>query len=335
MTFSLWQKLFSLSLSSEGFAEQTRKRYARDLASFADFCQTECGLDDVRDVTSEHVSTYEQHLGSLMRDDERQRYTQSSVSGMLSVVSLAFRFLVHTQRILSNPCDRLDLARPKRYLERKTLSELDCARMLDAISGGDPLSLRDRALFELLYGTGIRSGEAVALKLTDVDLAAGRLLVRQGKGNKDRLVPLGVKLCQVLSRYLSEAMPKLAAITGADQEQFFLTTKGTALRHHVIELQLKRRLEAVGIETAGISPHVLRHSCATHLLASGARLKQVAELLGHASMQTTVIYTHFSPGSLRKVLKRFHPRENELWEELQGLEERFENAAVDRRHQGE
>jgi len=327
MTFASWRALFALSIAAEGYAAQTRTRYARELAIFSGFCESHLGLADVRDVGSEHILAYEQHLAHLHRSEERPRYRSSSQAGMLTVVRLAFRFLVHTERLLASPCDRLDLRRPKRYGERRTLSEEELARMLDAISGADPLSLRDRALFELLYGTGMRSGETLALLLTDVDLVSGRLLVREGKGGKDRLVPLGSKLCVHLGRYLEHGRPKLASRPDADRIRFFLTLQGAPLRHHVVELQLKVRLKAAGIEPQGVSPHVLRHSCATHLLASGAHLKQVAELLGHASMETTVVYTHFSPGSLRKVLKRFHPRENALWEDLIRLEERFRAAA--------
>ena len=164
--------------------------------------------------------------------------------------------------------------------------------MIEAFAGDEPLAVRNRALFELVYSAGLRASEAVGLDLGDVDFEQELVHVRHGKGAKDRVVPLGERAAQLLARYLHEARPQLAR--GAENA-FFLSVRG-------------RRLDTSALRKLLAHPHRLRHAFATHLLEGGADLRLVQELLGHASLATTQIYTHVSVDRLKQSYRQAHPR---------------------------
>ena len=192
------------------------------------------------------------------------------------------------------------------------------ARFLDSLSGCFKRDLRDRAMFELMYGTGLRVGEVSALNITDVDIRGGRLMVRKGKGRKQRVIPLGKNVCSWLKVYLAGGRRQfLYRAKGYENNRaFFLSIQGNQMSTTNIGKVLKDRLKQAGVRTKGISPHVLRHSFATHMLENGADIKYVKDILGHSNISTTVIYTHFTINSLKRIMKQFHPRENELYEEI-------------------
>jgi site-specific recombinase XerD len=209
------------------------------------------------------------------------------------------------------------------YKPRKTLTIDQMNQLLDSIQGDHPLDVRDKAILELLYGTGIRVSECVGLDLADLNLNEGELLIREGKGKKDRFVPLGYHLMDCLKGYL-RMRAKLTQKPNS-KSALFLTLKSNRIGIHTIENLLKKRLKDAGLPTQDISPHVIRHSFATHLLEGGAGLKHLKEILGHKSIQTTVIYTHFSVENLKKTMKNYHPRENELYEDLSLTEDQIKS----------
>ena len=190
-------------------------------------------------------------------------------------------------------------------------------KFLDSLNGNDILEIRDRALFELIYGTGLRVGEVSRLDITDIDLNVGKALVRQGKWNKERIVPLGNNVIKYIKIYLEKARSDFLKIVKRSdvREALFLTLKGNRMSVTGIEYTLKKRFNKLGLDVK-ICPHILRHSFATHMLENGASLKHVKDILGHNSMQTTVIYTPFNVKSLKRILKMYHPRENQLYEEV-------------------
>jgi len=226
--------------------------------------------------------------------------------------------LTKNEHIIFNPFDNLDLARTKTRNTRKSVDEKEIKLFLDSIEGKEYLSIRDRTIFELMYGTGLRVSEVVNLKITDIDLNLGRLLVEQGKGKKDRIVPLGKNLVKWLQIYLDKSRKKLLRKRSEqqDRESLFLNNSGKKIRANTIRVRLKKQYKELNLDETKISPHVIRHSFATHMLENGVSIKHVKDILGHESMETTVGYTHFNIKSLKRILKRYHPRENDLYVEF-------------------
>jgi integrase/recombinase XerD len=186
----------------------------------------------------------------------------------------------------------------------KSLTEEDVGRLLEAPHTGDAMGLRDRAMLELLYATGLRVTELVTLRMAQVSLDAGVLRVL-GKGAKERLVPIGEQAVDWITRYLREARPAL--LTGRSADALFVTQRAEAMSRQMFWILVKRHALAAGI-TRPISPHVLRHAFATHLLNHGADLRVVQMLLGHADVSTTQIYTHVARERLRQLHAQHHPR---------------------------
>ena len=233
----------------------------------------------------------------------------ASVARALVPVRSLHRFLADEGRAPSDPGAHLELPRVPRGLP-KALSEEEVGRLLDAPVGDGPLVLRDRAMLELLYGTGVRVSELVGLSLGDVDLDAA-LLRAFGKGSKERIVPIGVPAVRALVAWLGPGgRPEVAPAQWrrrGDAEAVFLNARGGRLSRQGAWDVLRRYARRVGLE-GKLSPHVLRHSCATHMLDHGADIRIVQELLGHASISTTQIYTHTSVERLKQVYQKAHPR---------------------------
>jgi len=211
--------------------------------------------------------------------------------------------------IADNPTEGIDTLKVQQRLPRSlTLEEVD--RLLQAPDREQPLGLRDAAMIELLYATGIRVSELVALRLEDVNLDVGYAMI-MGKRSKERLVPLGREAAHCVSSYIERARPRLLGQRGAAARPsgaLFITARGGTLTRQAFWKNLKRRGIEAGIAPSRLSPHVIRHSFATHLLEHGADLRSVQKMLGHADISTTQIYTHLSRERLKKVYQRFHPR---------------------------
>ena len=260
-------------------SDATKRAYASDLAGFARWLDSRgLTLDDVdARVLSEWV-------GELGRG--HHRLAPSSIARRLAAVRACLRFTYGPERV---PDAALAPRRPRRLPDAPKEPEIDV--ILDATEGDTALALRNRALLELLYSGGLRSAEAVGLNLADVDFEREAVHVH-GKGGKDRVVPLGEEAAHHLARYLRDARPELAS--GAN-DAFFLSARG-------------RRLDTSTVRRLLRNPHRLRHAFATHLLEGGADLRVIQELLGHASLSTTQIYSHVDAKRLRRVYDRSHPR---------------------------
>jgi integrase/recombinase XerD len=213
-----------------------------------------------------------------------------------------YRHLVLLGHRADNPAAAVALPRKRRRLPR-ALSPSEAERLIDAAAGTTPRSLRDRALLELLYGAGLRVSEAVGLGKTDVDLEQ-RLVHATGKGSKQRIVPLGRPAAEALRRYLARGRPHLDR---RHRPELFLNAHGGALTRAGVFLILRRLAEKAGLEPERVHPHLLRHSFATHLLEGGADLRSVQEMLGHADLSTTELYTHVSDRRRRDVYFQAHP----------------------------
>ena len=260
----------------------------------------EMGIRDARAVTEEHLAAYARHL-------ERRKthwgtpLAASSRASALSTMRRFFAFLAKRGHLLHDPAQAIPLPRRAR-LPRGILSESQARRLVAAPFPGSRIGKRDRAILETLYGTGIRLGEAVRADVSDLDLREGVLLVRSGKGKKDRVVPVEGRAALALDTYLADARPEL--VKRVDQA-LFLSRDGGRLSMVGLRAVVQRHGQAIGVH---VSPHMLRHTCATHLLRGGADIRHVQELLGHRSLATTALYTRVAIEDLRQVLARAHPR---------------------------
>ena len=235
----------------------------------------------------------------------RKKGGASAATIKLHAVALRilFRFLVQRKMLERDPTEFLGVPKIERYLP-ETLSEPEIASLLAAAGGKTPLEIRDRAILELLYASGLRVSELCGARLENLDLEQGFIRVI-GKGNKQRLVPVGSGARKALARYLEAGRPELVGKkTGGE---IFLSVNGRKLTNQRIWQLLVALGKRAGLDKA-IHPHMLRHSFATHLLQGGADLRIIQELLGHADMSTTQIYTHVDTRGLQKAHRQFHPR---------------------------
>ncbi len=310
------QYLFKKYLESRNYSEITVTKYLRTVRDFFYYLEENTDKKDLREVTGEDILIYQEKIAGI-RKGEKQRYAQTSIKGIIFTLRHLFKYLYRNELILVNPFDRLRIKINTLSKIRPCIDEEEIITFLDSIEMKGKLNIRDRALFEMMYETGLRVSEVSNLDVTDIDLKSGKVFVREGKGKKDRVVPLGKNALEYLKVYIKKARP-LFLKNVLDQEEtraLFLTQNGGRINTASISHRLKKRFKDLGIET-NVTPHMIRHSFATHMLAHGADIKAVKDILGHSSMETTVIYTHFTVKSLKKLIKMYHPRENELYEEF-------------------
>lgn len=233
-----------------------------------------------------------------------QNYTKSTTARKLATLRSFFKFMIRRGIVSANPLSTIRTPKQERRLP-KCLDLEQVQKLLEAPGDGDILSIRDRAMLEVLYSSGIRVSELVELELADLDLVEGVLRVK-GKGRKDRLTPIGSQAINALKRYFQarQAEPRMAAQTNG---RVFLNKHGDALSTRSVRRKLDKYLGMAGLDP-GISPHTLRHSFATHLLNNGADLRSVQELLGHQSLSTTQVYTHLTTKRMKEVYDAAHPR---------------------------
>jgi len=279
----------------------TVKAYRRDLEAFVDFLDRHAGGDwDFGQVDRLGIRGF---LGELQREGLAKR----SMARSLSAVRTLYRFLQAQRGLEQSPVRAAKAPKLGRhlpgYLDRDR-TEAMFAALAARAAGGDRVGIRDLAIMELFYSSGLRLSELTGLNLLDLDLLSDQVKLR-GKGRKERLVPLGSRASRALRHYLEER-EALGALPGADRQAVFVGRRGRRLTARTIQRIVHRALDAVGGD--GLRTHSLRHTFATHLLDAGADLRAVQELLGHASLSTTQIYTHTSVERLKKVYQQAHPR---------------------------
>jgi len=287
-------ELLEADLIRRDAAERTRRAYRIDLSQFAGWA-AEQGLEP-DGVGPKAVRRYIAHLSE-------HDAAPTTTARKLAALRALFSSQREHGRISQNPADLVSTPRRPSHLPR-VLSVRETAELLDGIPAGSPLELRDRALFELAYSCGLRAEEIVSLKRTDVDHDSEQLRV-EGKGRKTRLLPVGEPAMAAVALYIERARPALAVPSGEDA--LFLSKSGRALGTSDVRRRLRKWTERVGVG-GGSSPHALRHSFATHLLDGGADLRSIQELLGHASVSSTQIYTRVESARLKRAYARSHPR---------------------------
>jgi integrase/recombinase XerD len=279
-----------LALAAARLAPRTVEAYRRDLshlAAWLDRSPSEASADDLA-----------AYVAQLRADG----LAPTTIARRLAAVRSFFRHEMLLGARTDNPAASVELPKRRRTLPR-TLSPAEVERLLDAAAGTTPRALRDRALAELLYGAGLRVSEAVSLDRQSVDLE-NRLVRCLGKGNKERVVPIGRAAVDALRRYLARGRPFLER---RNRQELFLNANGGALTRAGAFFILRRLAEKAGLEPERIHPHLLRHSFATHLLEGGADLRAVQEMLGHADLATTELYTHVSDRRRRELYFQAHP----------------------------
>lgn len=286
----------SYLLLERSLARHTRDSYVHDVRLLQQFLQNEAGGIAPEQVTTEHLQHFLAHL-------TRQGLEAASQARIRSGIRSFFRYLLTEQLIAQDPAELLEGPKLRRKLP-EVLHVADIDRMLGCIDHSKPEGLRNRAIVEVLYGCGLRVSELIQLQYRNLFLDVGFLRV-VGKGNKERLVPIGQSAIRHLNLYLQHVRSQMTPKKGFE-EHVFLNRQGRALSRMYIFLIIKELAAAAGIRK-NISPHTLRHSFATHLVEGGADLRAVQQMLGHASITTTEIYTHLSRDFLRETLLRFHP----------------------------
>jgi len=242
-------------------------------------------------------------ISEYLADRKRAGLSASSIKLIVVALKIFFRFLVARGQVQRDPAEALALPRIERYLP-ETLNELQIEQFLEMIDTNALHGLRDRAMIELLYASGLRISELANVRLENFNFEE-RVVRVTGKGNKTRLVPVGRKACEALAAYLSTERPKL--VKRRSSSEIFLSQRGTKLTTVRIWQIVKEHARRAGLEQR-IYPHLLRHSFATHLLGNGADLRIIQEMLGHADISTTQVYTHVDQQRLKAVHRQFHPR---------------------------
>jgi integrase/recombinase XerD len=267
------------------------------------------GLDAAADVTLAILESYQRWLGQYRKKDNKP-LSGRTLRCRLSTLQDYFRWLVRHGLLGANPASELMLPRKEHRLPEQALSIAQTDQLMSVLDLSDPLGIRDRAMLELFYGTAIRLGELNKLELGDIQHGKRTLHIRKGKGNKDRIVPVGERAMHWLEKYLNEVRPQLELKREA--QAVFLTGYGEGFHPNALGSLIRKHIRAADIAKGGA--HLLRHTCATHLLEGGADIRYIQKLLGHASLETTAIYTEMNVEALRQVFAECHPAEKR-WRE--------------------
>lgn len=290
---------FTEHMKVSGFSERTIPDYVQYYLDYL----AELGIENIAEADRGVLADYQARV--CLQTCKGKPLAPATQKSRLTCVRTFYQYLLKTRMVLYDPAADLDLPRRPKMLPRNILSKKEIGELLSAPCLDKPLGLRDRAIIEVFYSTGIRVSELCNLTLQDIDLAAGELRVNQGKNAKDRVVPLGEIAGDFISLYLQEARPRL---TSSTQHTLFVTKSGRKFRSTNLSFLISRYGKKAGLKK-GSNPHALRHTCATHLLKGKADIRRIQELLGHASLETTQRYTRVEIGDLKRVIKRCHPRE--------------------------
>jgi len=278
-------------------ARNTLESYQRDLNQYHSFLKDDIKIKSIRNVTLGHIRTYLRYLSD-------KAMAASSIKRAISTIRSYHNFLLAEGRMKDNPAQLLEAPKiPQKLPNILTIEEIDT--ILNIIPNDKPMALRDLAIFEMMYSCGLRVTELCDIKTTDI-LWDSELIRVNGKGNKQRFVPIGPIARDNLKNYLNHKRPSLAD-KNHNVVELFLSQNGRKLTRMMIWILLKKWTVASNLQKK-VSPHTLRHSFATHLLEGGADLRSVQEMLGHADISTTQVYTHLDKEHLKEVHRTFHPR---------------------------
>jgi site-specific recombinase XerD len=314
-SFEYYLLLFENYLKGLGYASSSVGNIQHYLRQFVNFAR-ESGRTSPADVRAADISSFAETLSNT-EINRKKNYSPATIVRAISSIRHFFKFLYRNEYIIINPMEEFKLNIKANEKPKEIFTKEEMNRFLDSIDIREPNGLRNRAIFELMYSSGLRISEAVNLDVTDVDLAERILFVKEGKGGKDRFVPFSEVAGLFLKKYIDTERKKFSF---HDEKALFIGKRGRMKIYNIRSVIFKKILEDSGISTSctskNLTPHSIRHSTATHLLEAGADVRYVQELLGHECIETTVKYTHLMIDNLKHVYKMYHPRENKYFEEI-------------------
>ena len=299
--FYAYMQRYLEAMLMRNYSQSTLRRRESDIRRFAGWCD-EYGLDQPQDITKPILERYQKYL-YYYRQENGEPLSFGSQNNYLVSVRQFFKWLTQENYLFYNPASELHI--PKRHARLPVvLSPQEVEKLMLQPDINSPYGLRDRAILEVLYSTGIRRTELINLQQHDINFEQQTLYVRLGKGGKDRLLPMGARASHWLNRYLSEVRPQL--LIDLNDQHLFLNDYGSGFRDTKLGDRVKRYMKKAGITAPG-SCHLLRHAMATHMLENGAELRFIQAMLGHADFKSTQIYTHVSISKLQEIHANTHP----------------------------
>jgi integrase/recombinase XerD len=292
-------------LAAKGYAKGTidwHKAYLKQCFAYLE----ERSVTDPKTVTREQIDVYRVYLKTEHRTKRGGLLAESTFQAHMETIANFFRWLEQINQILMTPVMKPDRPKePKPLKLPEVMTEEEVVKVLEASPINTLTGLRDRVILEVLYSTGIRRSELIKLNVEDVFIERGEVAINQGKGKKDRIVPVGDVALTFLTTYLKMARPWLAQ--SLEEHAVFLTVGGKRMTHQTVGMMIHRTVKKSGVQKR-VTPHIFRHSMATHLLRNGADIRHIQALLGHASLLSTQVYTHLTIEDLKQAVKKAHPR---------------------------
>jgi integrase/recombinase XerD len=295
------------------YSAMTIKARRIEVGYFIDWCEAR-SIVRPDEVTRAILERYRQHVFLYRRKTDGAPLSHQTQGKRLISVRAFFQWLTRQHHLLYNPASELELPRQQQRLPRHILSVAEVEQVLNACDTAEPLGLRDRAMLEALYSTGMRRSELTSLRADDIDLTRGTVFIRQGKGGKDRVVPIGERACRWIEKYLYRVRAELLDQRDdpGDDGALFLAKHGEGMQAKQASVIVRGAIAAANLERfqdthPNAACHLLRHACATHMLENGADIRYIQALLGHADLSTTEVYTRVSIVQLKAVHERTHP----------------------------
>ena len=309
LTFETVKMIVSEVLTSRNYSPSSIQSLTRILKRFNDYL-TMKKIEDYRDIREINLYGFMEYLEKSSKRGIKKESVQKDAMAMKRV----FQILEREDKILQNPFCDVEMKGKRHNIRDKVLSEKEMRDFIDAVPVDNPIDFRNRTILEVLYGTGIRARELCNLELTDIFMDEKMLFIRNGKGKKDRVLPLGETALKYLAEYIRKIRPKKAIqpIRKYRTGKLFLGNFGKALSTGGLSGIIRKIKDAQGFNKT-IYPHIIRHSFATHLLNAGADIREVQLLLGHTSLDSTQIYLNLSTAYLKEIYRKYHPLENELY----------------------
>ena len=307
-------RLFDEYLSGMGYSGETRITRKRMLEQFSGYLEGR-GKIQAQEISGKELTDFLEEMRGTQSKYKRP-YSSGTIQMMHTTMNQFFRFLYRREMLVTNPMDEVAPCITVTEHRREIFTKDEMARFMDTIETTTPESFRNRAMFELIYSSALRISEVVKANLEDVDLSGRILFIRQGKGNKDRVVPMSEVAVSFLRRYMEVERKRITRYVRYREEGALFITHHGRITEAMIRKVFNDTVKSAEIQGKNLVVHSIRHSTATHLLEAGADVRYVQELLGHESIETTVRYTHLGMEHLKRAYRCAHPRENEYYEEL-------------------
>jgi integrase/recombinase XerD len=301
-SLTAYAQAYTYHLKAQNYAKQSVQYKYASLGWFIEWCK-ERGIDRIEQITRPILQRYQRYLYYAISRSGQPLSIQSQ-RNRISAVRTWFKFLMRENLILYNPASELDLPKAEKRLPKHTLTTEEAERVLSQPDIETAKGIRDRAILEVFYSTGIRRQELINLALHDVNAGAGVMAVRQGKGRKDRFIPIGERALQWIKKYVDDVRPLHSLPSSPDN--VFLDSSGENLEKHRLGRSVKKYVKQSGIDKTG-SCHLFRHTMATLMLENGADIRFIQQMLGHALISTTEIYTHVAIHKLKEIHTATHP----------------------------